>query len=527
MKSFYQHLSSRQEFGESIDVTRKPIFRSSAIFPVIKNVSYTTNILFLGYWLLKRKIHEVNMLITLRDKEGKILKRNSLIVDSPRSYSVELNSLLENTQHLQGPEFLGSIEIEIFSTRDMVFPYPALVLNYYNKDFNTCVHTIGRVYNDFEDLDENEKFRVPETGFDIHANEDIDSFVAFVNGPLTNLNGSIKYVVTNNNSQKFRGDFHLSAIKPYQTVLLKFRDHIPDLDKMLNGKPGTITLEHNFNGFYPRFLAGNIQKSLPSVSFTHTYYDCSSCSAPSDYWNRISDKYHDCSVYVPLFIENDFYTEFVIYPNFSPSIFDLHINLHDKQGRQLHQFPSFLKIDSKDSKLIKINFKELIEKHGIDASQVKTAHIISDFKDAIPTRLKFGLNIGINNSKSKLPCNICFNAKVGNPLIENKPGSFHWCPIFNTDQTIISIANSSPQKNYQKPANVTLRFYNKALVPLERKILLPANSEFRLDMSSDDELKSLTQDGPAWITIEADNPNMQGYYFNFNKSGSVAGDHFF
>ena len=57
-------------------------------------------------------------------------------------------------------------------------------------------------------------------------------------------------------------------------------------------------------------------------------------------------------------------------------------------------------------------------------------------------------------------------------------------------------------------------------MPLERKILLPANSEFRLDVSSDDELKSLTQDGPAWITIEADNPNMQGYYFNFNKSGN-------
>ena len=527
MKSFYQHLSSRQEFGESVDVTRKPIFRSSAIFPVIKNDSYTCNILFLGYWLLKRKIHEVNMLVTLRNKEGKILKRNSLIVDSPSSYSIELDSLLENTQYQQGSEFLGSIEIEIFSTRDMVFPYPALVLNYYSKDFNTCVHTVGRVYNDFEDLDENEKYRVPETGFDIHANEDVDSFVAFVNGPIANSNGFIRYVVTNNDSQKFRGDFHLNAIKPYQTVLIKFRDHIPDLDKMLNGKPGTITLEHNFEGFYPRFLAGNIQKSLPSVSFTHTYYDCSSCSEPLDYWNRTSDEYYDCSVYIPLFIENNFYTEFVIYPNFSPSSFELHINLHDGQGKQLHQFPSFIKIDSKDSKLVKINFKELIEKHGINASQVKTAHIISDFKDKIPARLKFGLNIGIRNLRSKLQCNICFNAKVSNPLIENKPGSFHWCPIFNSEQTIISIANFSPRKNYQKPANVTLRFYNKMSVPLERKIMLPANSEFRLDASNDDELKSFIQDGPAWITIEADNPNMQGYYFNFNKSGSVAGDHFF
>lgn len=523
MKSFYKFLSSRQEFGESIDVTRKPIFRSSAIFPAIKNNSYTTSILFLGYWLLKRKINEVNVLITLRDKEGKILKRNSLIVDSPKSYSIELDSLLENIQY-QESEFLGSIEVEIFSTRDMVFPYPALVLNYYGDSFNTCVHTLGRIYNDFEDLSENETIRVPETGFDVYADNDVDSFIAFVNGPLPNSNGSIRYVITNSDSQKFRGSFDLGMIKPYQTVFVKFREHIPELNKMLNDKSGTITLEHNFEGFYPRFLAGNIQHSLPSVSFTHTYYDCSSCSAASDYWNRTSDQYYDCSVYIPIFIENNFYTDLIIYPNFSPSNFDLHIDLYDKQGKKLYEFPSFLKIDSKDSKLIKISFKELIEKHKIDVSAVKTAHIISNFKDIVPARLKFGLNVGTQNSK--IPCNICFNSKVGNPLIENKPGSFHWCPIFNNDHAVVSIANFSPQKNYQKPANVTLRFYNDKAKSVEKKILLPPNSEFRLD-TEDDDLKSIVQNGPVWVTIDADNPNIQGYYFNFNKSGSVAGDHFF
>ena len=50
----------------------------------------------------------------------------------------------------------------------MVFPYPALVLEYFNEKFNTCVHTLGRVYNDFEDINENEEFKVPETGFDIY-----------------------------------------------------------------------------------------------------------------------------------------------------------------------------------------------------------------------------------------------------------------------------------------------------------------------------------------------------------------------
>ena len=70
----------------------------------------------------------------------------------------------------------------------MVFPYPALVLEYYNEKFNTCVHTLGRIYNDFEDLNENETFRVPETGFDIHETDDLYSFLSFVNGPKKNEN---------------------------------------------------------------------------------------------------------------------------------------------------------------------------------------------------------------------------------------------------------------------------------------------------------------------------------------------------
>lgn len=526
MKSYYQHLSSRQEFGEEVDITKKPVFRSSAIFPVRRDSSYTTRILFLGYWLLKRKIHEVNVLLTLRNKEGKILRRSSIVVNSPRSYSIELDSLLENIPPKS--EFVGSLEVEIFSTQDMVFPYPALVLNYHNYNFDTYVHTIGRIYNDFEDIDENEKFRVPETGFDIYANADIDSFLAFVNGPIANTNGFIRYTITNNNSQKFNGTFDLGQIKPYQTTFLKFKDYIPELDRILDNKPGTISVEHNFEGFYPRLLVGNIQHSFPCVSFTHSYYDCSSCSTSSDYWDRTNEMYYDGSVYVPLFVEENFYTELVIYPNFSPSTFDLHINFHDVNGNLIHHISSLLKISSNDGKLIKIDFKKLIQKYELDITKIKTAHVISDFKDKIPARLKFGLNVGTYNTKSSLPCNICFNAKLANPLIESKPGSFHWCPIFDNGDAVISIGNFSPKRDYQRVAKVKLRFYGiQESTPTEKEIILPPNGEFRLETMKEPDIRSLVREGPAWLTIEADNPNIQGFYFTFNDSGAVAGDHVF
>ena len=524
MKSFNKFLSSRLEFGETLDINRKPVFRSSAIFPVMQNNFSSTNILFLGYWLIKRKIREVMILITLRNNNGDIIKRNSLLIDTPKSYSIELNSLLKNMQYRES-EFLGSIELEIFSTQDLVFPFPALVLNYYGDDFNTCVHSIGRIYNDFEDLNENQEFSVPETGFDIHATDDIEPFMFFVNGPLANFKPMISYVITNYESEKFSGSFDLKKMDPYETIFLNFKDKIPNLKKILKNKSGAITFKHNFEGFFPRFLVGNIQNSFPSLSFTHSYYDCSSCSEESDYWNRSTDKFYDCSVYVPIFIDNNQYTELVIYPNFSPSDFTLDVVLYDFDGVEIHRSESFLTISSKDSKLLKINFNELIDNLDIDKNKVKSAHLISNFKNKIPSRLKFGLNVGLNNIKSKIPCNICFNSRVGNPLIENKPGSFHWCPFFN-DGGILTIANFSPKKNYAKSGNVTLQFYNNHSLVLEKNLMLSPCSEFRLDATSP-EIKAIMQNESIWVTIESDNPNIQGFYFNFHKSGSVAGDHFF
>ena len=95
MKSFYEHLRSSHEFGEKIDYKTKPILRSSGIFPVVKNNSYSSRILFLGYWMIKRKIAEVSFLVTLRNNEGIIIIRDFFTITNPKSYMINLDSLLE------------------------------------------------------------------------------------------------------------------------------------------------------------------------------------------------------------------------------------------------------------------------------------------------------------------------------------------------------------------------------------------------------------------------------------------------
>jgi hypothetical protein len=528
MKSYYQHLKSTQEFGETKNLLKKPVLRSSAIFPVIHNQSYSSSIHFLGYWLLKRNIREVTLVITLRNIDGEILLRKIQLIDHAKAFSIILKNLLQELDPEHQKNFIGSIETEFNSTQDMVFPYPALVLEYHNNDFNTYVHTLGRIYNDIEDLKENDETTVPETGFDIHETNDLNSFLSFVNGPLENNDGFIQYTITNHNSRKLTGSFHIGKINSYETKFLYFKDYIQNISEFLDNHSGSISLNHNFKGFYPRLLVGNIQKSFPSVSFTHSYYDCTSCVNESDYWSRINENHFDSSIYLPIFQKNNQFTNLIIYPNLSPSNFTLRIDIHDKNGKKIFENDDLLEVNTNEQKLVKIELNNLLS--SIDTSTKDddlAAHIIANFhNNKIPSRIKFGLDVGIKGLDSKLPCNICFNMRMGSPLLESKPGSFHWAPMFSTRNTVLTLGNFSTLINYEKNANLELNFYRiEDSSFITKQISLKPNSEKRLTFN-DPELKNfLTTEG--WVTIKADNPYVHGYYFNMNSSGSVAGDHLF
>ena len=210
----------------------------------------------------------------------------------------------------------------------------------------------------------------------------------------------------------------------------------------------------------------------------------------------------------------------------SPSNVILKIDIHDETGKKIIEKSNFLKIDSTEKKLTKINLNEIIS--SIESPNDNLgAHIIANFQNnKIPSRVKFGLNVGNKESNFKLPCNICFNMRMGNPLVENKPGSFHWAPMFHERNTILTLGNFSTLKNYEKTANLELNFYRiEDSSHFSETISLAPNSEKRFTIN-DFELKNFLKT-EGWVTIKADSPYVNGYYFNLNSSGSISGDHLF
>lgn len=526
MQSYYSMLGNRQQQGESLPLNYRPTFRSSAIFPVIENEHYHSRILFMGYWLLKRNIREIGMLITLRSEYGEMLDRSYLLIDSSKAFAIHAAEILQKINYSK-TEFTGSLELEIFSTVDLVYPYPAFVVNYYNSHFSTVVHSVGRIYNDVEDMTGNEEYEVREAGFDIYAGSGKEPFAAFTNGPWKNDLLTINYKVTNQNNEELNGTFNLESISAFQTSFLRFSEHIPGLSSFLGDQKGTINIGHNLKGLFPRFVVGNMDDERHTISITHSYYDSSPFNDQKSYWNRLDERFIDSSIAIPLFITNGFYTELAIYPIFSASDFTIRLSFFDQGGNLLHQVDEAANIKGDNQQYQTINFEQLVSENQWDADRIKSVRIECFWEDKqrIPTRVKFGLNVGY---KDVLPCNICFAPQLGNPNILTKKSTFKWSPIVNTNHSVITLTNSSSLKQYDQPATITLNFYREADdTSIEREITIPPFGLHTIDLLEDTELSTFLDQKSGWMTAFSQNPNIYGWYFEFGENGSVGADHIF
>ncbi len=534
MKSYHKHLESTLAAGETLNLTRRPVFRSSAIFPVLHTAHYSSRVLFMGYWLLKRHIPEVQMLITLRGEDGPILLRKSLLITEPKAFALRLGELLAETALGDtGADFTGSLEMEIFATRDLVYPYPAFVLNYYGDEFMASVHTTGRVYNDIEDLRENEDKMVPECGFDILSAAEYSPFFAFVNGVYDYEAPRIGWTIVDENSQSHHGEFTLPPVPAYATRFVRLRDYL-DLDAVLGGGKGTIKLHHDFRGFFPRFVAGNFEEQRGALSITHTYYDSSKVTDAGAYWGNLDERFHDSAVFAPLFLAEGEYTQLVFYPIYSPSAFGISLEFYNSAGQQVGTVNNWrhLDLEATPDQFFTLDFNEVIAENFTpeQAQSLRGVNIVKHWpnRERIPTRLKFGLNIGRRGRAMNLPTNVCFNSQIANAKLLTKPGTFKWSPILDGEHSLVVILNGGPLKDYARPAHLQLTFYREAdNQTLTREADLPAFGQLRVDAALDAELRRFLADAPGWVTIQADNPFVTSWYFDFNDSGAVGGDHAF
>ena len=312
MRSYYAHLENASQQPQ-VKIPSKPVFRSSAIFPMLHLPGISSRILFMGYWILKRHIREIAAQVNLRSSSGQLLNRTSLLIQEPKTYRIELEDQLIAAGLSPEEPFTGSLEIEFFSTANLVFPFPAVVINYYGPSFSSVVHTAQRVYNDFDDMRNNSQTHVPEAGFNVYADDDHEPFFGIINGAAPVENAKIVMDFINSDNEKLTHEIVYPHLNAYETCLIYPSREI-NLHPFLKGKPGTAKIKFDISWIFPRLLVGNIQHSLPAITITHTYYDCSEAMSESDYWRPAEPEWYPASLMVPVSIKNNHFTKVYFYP---------------------------------------------------------------------------------------------------------------------------------------------------------------------------------------------------------------------
>ena len=328
MKSYKNHLITTKSFGETKDISYNPTMRSSAIFPLIHTTKKISSIYtFMGYWLKKRNIAIISVLVTIRDANGKKIKKESIEVNSIKSYSIYSSDLLGEKNN----KFFGSIEFEIFSAVDMVFPYPAITFGLKSVNGLTFVHTCGRIYNNFDDIKSNEEYVVPETGFDVFISKKYKPFFIFVNGPIKIKNKKIRLEFIDTKGRKKISDKIIEKVNPYG---LGWVNLLEDKERKFfkNEEKICVKVYHKFNGFFPRLVAGNVLKNFQGMSLTHSYYDTSKKVSKSSYsHNRSIRNFYDSVTSIPF--DSEFSEiELAIYPNMPIAPTNLKLELYTNEG---------------------------------------------------------------------------------------------------------------------------------------------------------------------------------------------------
>ncbi|WP_440677307.1 hypothetical protein [Candidatus Pelagibacter sp. HIMB1587] len=524
MRSFQNHFSNLVK-KDIVKEFKKPVLRSSAIFPFILNQNLDTRITFLSYWFLKRNISEVSISATLRDEKGSELFFFSKIINETNSHEYSVREILKKKKIKN--LLCGSIEIEVNSTQDMVFPFPAITVSYKGNNSNAYVHSCGRIFNNLDDKKNNTDIQVGESGFDVLPYSYVKPFFSFVNGPNTLKNQKLKLKLINYKGQQKEKIITLDTIKPYSTKIIFFLKN--NEKKFFKKEKGTVKIYHHFKDFFPRFMCGALDVNNKFSTLTHSYYDLSdSKNKKIDLWKNPDKKiFFDSSTSVPVYFKNKKFTEFAIYPNFIKKKFSLKFDLFSSEGKNLKL--SFTHIlDKKLSKPIYLNLTDIFSKKSLKRINENCYARVSTFGGGItPTRLKFGLNIGQYNKMYNLSSNICFNANV--PVIDilNKNKAFKWSCIFYEKNFELLISNFSYLKDGFKEANAKLTFWNQSRESFSKKIKISDNGFFKINPFEDKKLKKFLMKKVGWITIETDNPFVNGYYVNFGNHGIIGADHIY
>ena len=239
--------------------------RSSCVFPIYFNsISNELIIVFLNYWTLKNNISTDRLALNLRiyDSGGSLIKRHTESnFQNHNQFSIR-NIIEEKSKAV----FHGMVDVEIISTSNLRFVFPAIVGIYQSGELFSAVHSAGRIKNTEE---EHLATYTQETNWTCKFNDNITPFFHFFIGNKKPSNPTIKAFLKSKTGEIIQEKIiDISHMNPFASNLF-FANQIFEKENLQQDNFISVLVEHGSN--FPRMVVGNYFISINYLEVTHSF----------------------------------------------------------------------------------------------------------------------------------------------------------------------------------------------------------------------------------------------------------------
>lgn len=497
------------------DLSYNPCFRASAIFFVHSDEKMDTCISFMNYWREKNGNDAVSAMLTLRDADGHKVFRNYLELKD-YTYQFSVKELTDSEI------FTGSLEVELFSSRDLKYSFPALEVFYVTPEGVSCVHSNQRVFNSLEEIEQCSSLNICQTGFDILCNEYYSGYISIVNGPKAIANSNLQIQFYNVLGKTIQRTVALGDLPAYGARLIVLND-IPGILDFMNGQPGFCKFDVDIYGIFARLACGSFALNGSRFAVTHSYYDC---TTHYDYFDHatIPDSEYHC--FLPLNLVSGLETEAVFYPIYSPANLRFSIEVFSSQGELLQRIENIASLDSMSGTMARLNIRRILSDYCVEISSGLVCLDIQSDTGKIPARMTFGLNYFHDALGSNINASVFMNESYG-----IRKRLYLWGPVYSwlSGKNYILVSHFSKVKNVAETASLKITLFNHQGSIITKTI--DTCNATAINICVEDLLLEAIYTSRIgevlWYTLESDCTNFVAVQLHEDISGFIGGDHSF
>lgn len=501
--------------GSYADLSYMPVFRASALFYAVAGSKITTKVAFLNYWREKNGARDIGVMVTVRDAQG-VKRARTHVMLTDMTYQFDVREYVA-----PGEEFIGSIEVEAFSSQDLKFQFPGISVFYETPRGISYVHTNQRVYNTSEDRDRGAELNPWQTGFDVDA-ANHDPFVFLVNGPVPFAGGAIDVVVVNAHGQEMRTEVLLDPLPAYGARNWRLCS-IEGLEQFMGAEPGLCKFNLPFENIHLRMGAGNALKDQSWLSVTHSYFDA---TEHLDYFDTSALPASVYPAFIPFNLERGIDVEMVFYPIYARADLALSLQAFDADGCERFnvRLGSFR---SPESGLRRLDIRRIVTEAGFEARDGLYVLQIESPDHKVPARITYGLNFRVDG---KLGTNISASAYLAKSWgVGRRTWRWGAVPVLKGGYNLVMISAFSNDKHAMPRREGKLTLHDRHGPVASRVFDLSGNSciTIRAEDMLDASGYVARQGDILWYVMESPDAAIDVTGISVSAEGYVGGDHSF